>query len=280
LSRLFHSFKKKVTVCIHFKIHHPYLLKSYSVQQIDADHYYFDDVQTKKNVTEFVDDSILPLNELLVTQQKNRKQNITLSISGTVIELLRSYRLDAVESLRELIKKRKVQVVQSVYYNSLSEYFSLGEYKDQVLKHSWLLQEVFGITPIQNLCHDHHTCSKLLSVDYAHVKTESDFQNIQQSIEENQMHTEITSQLSSWNKGYEKKLLQKLYGLEKLTKYVNDGMLLNDWRSLQDVVYYSVDAGLEALTHIKNILSDFEIVMIKKYLTKIKRKERDIPVIL
>jgi hypothetical protein len=267
-------------VCIHFKIHQQYSLKSYSIQQIDADHYYFDDVQTKKSVNEFVDGSILPLNELLVAHHKNRKQKITLAISGTVIELMKCYRPDALESLQELIEKRKAQVVQNGYYNSLSEYFSLSEYKEQVLKHSWLLKEVFGITPTQNFCHDHHTCSKLLSVDYAHVKTESDFQNIQEAIEENQILTGISSQFTSWNKGYEKRLLKKLYGLEKITKYVNDELLLNDWRSLHDIVYYSVDAGPEALTHLKNILSDFEIVMIKKYLTKIKRKERDIPVIL
>jgi len=267
-------------VCIHFKIHHPYSLKSYGIQQIDADHYYFDDVQTRKSVNEFVDNSLLPLNKLLLAQLKNRKLNLKLSITGIAIELLKQHRLDALDSLNELIRKKGVAIVQTVYYNSLSENYSLCEYKEQVQKHSVLIDEVFGKTVTQNLCHDHHTCSKLLSVDYAHVKTESDFQKIRQIIEGNHIPGKVSSEISSWNKGYEKRLLQKIYGLEKITKYLNDEMLLNDWRGLHDVVYYSVDAGSDAHTHIKNILSDFEIVVIKKYLTKIKRKGKDIPVIL
>ena len=267
-------------MCIHLKIHHSHSLKSYSIQQIDADHYYFDDVQTGKSVIEFVDKSLLPLNELLLARLKNKKLNVKLSITGTAIELLKQHRLDALDSLNELVRKKGIAIVQTVYYNSLSENYSLCEYKEQVQKHSALINAMFGKTVTQNLCHDHHTCSKLLSVDYAHVQTESDLQSIQQIIENNQFPKEASSEFNSWNKGYEKKLLQKLYGLEKITKHVNDEMLLSDWRSLHDVVYYSVDAGPDAHSHIKNILSDFEIVMIKKYLTKIKRKQKDLPVIL
>lgn len=267
-----------MTVCIHFKIHHPRLLKSYGIQQIDADHHYFDDEQTRKSVNEFVDCSLHPLNELLIGQLKNRK--IKLSITGTTIELLKEYRLDALDSLNELIRKNGVDIVQTVYYNSLSEYFSLSEYKEQVQKHSALINEMFRKAVTQNLCRGDHTCSKLLSVDYALVKTESDLQNIQQKIGKNHVVKEISSDFNSWNKGYEKRLLQKLYGLEKIIKYLNDEMLLNNWRSLHDIAYYSVDAGSDAHIHIKNILSDFEIVVIKKYLTKIKRKGKDIPVIL
>lgn len=267
-------------MCIHFKIHHSYSLKSYSIQQIDADHYYFDDVQTRKSVNEFVDDSLLPLNELILRQLNNRKGNAKLSITGTTIELFKRYRLDAMDSLHELIRKRGISIVQTVYYNSLSECFSLSEYKEQVQKHSAMISEVFAKAVTQNLCHDHDTCSKLLCVDYAHVKTEGDFQNIQQAIEENKIDKEMFLGSNSWNKGYEKRLLQKLYGLEKITKFVNDEQSLNDWRCLQDVVYYSVDAGSDSHAHIKNILSDFEIFLLKKYLTKIKRKQKDIPVIL
>jgi hypothetical protein len=87
-------------------------------------------------------------------------------------------------------------------------------------------------------------------------------------------------EMNSWNKGYNKRLLQKLYGLEKMVKFVDDEAILGDWRKLQDAAYYNAGANEQQLTDIKNILSDFEIVLIKKYLTKIKRKERDIPVIL
>lgn len=267
-------------MCIHFKIHHSYSLKSYGIQQIDADHYYFDDEQTKKSVTEFVNKNLLPLNGLLVSLLKHKKLNIKLSITGVTIELFRQHRLDALESLLELAENKNINIVQTTYYNSQTEYFSLSEYKEQVQKHSVLIYEVFGKTATQNLCHGHYACSKLLSIDYAHVKSESDLQNIQQLTEESRSDREMFAKSGWWNKGYDKRLLQKLYGLEKITKFVNDLPLLNDWRSLQDVVYYSIDTGSDSYTHIKNILSDFEIVVIKKYLTKIKRRGKDTPVIL
>lgn len=267
-------------MCIHFKIHHPYSLKSYSIQQIDADHYYFDDEQTRKSTNEFVDKSLLPLNKLLFSLLKKGKLNIKLSITGTTIALFRQHRADALESFKELIGNKDVSILQNVYYNSLSEYVSLSEYKEQVNKHTVLINDVFGKTVTQNLFKGHHTCSKVLLVDYASVKIESDFQDLQKVMEEYRIDKKILSGTNFWNKGYEKRLLKKLYGLEKIAKYVNDMMLLNEWRRLQDVLYYSVDAGSDSYAHIKNILSDFEIVLIKKYLTKIKRKQKDIPVIL
>lgn len=264
-------------MCIHFTLHHSYSLKNYSIHQIDADHYYFDDEQTRKKINEFVDGNLLPLNELLLKQQHSKRLKLKLSITATAVEIMRQYRADAIDSLCALVQKLNAAIVQSSYYNSASEHFSLSEYKEQVQKHSILMQEVFCKTPIQNLCHDHHTGSKLSPVDYALVRNENHFQQLIENWDGDQT---ANTEFSSWKKGYDKRLLQKLYRLEKIAKCINNAAILNDWRKLQDVVYYSAGLQTESLTGIKNILSDFEIVLIKKYLASTKRKHKELPTIL
>lgn len=267
-------------MCIHLKFHQPYSLKRYSVHQIDADHYYFDDEQTKKDVNEFADRKLLPLNDLLLRQSVTRSK-LSLSITGVTIQLLKQHRIDAIESLSALIRKLNANIIQRAYYNSVSEHFSLTEYKDQLQKNSLLIQEVFDKVPIQNLCYGSYTCSKHLLIECASFKIESDLQHLVQLIEHpKEVPNSKAVELNTWNKGYDKRLLQKLYGLEKMVKFVNDETTLGDWRKLQDTAYYNAGVNEQRLTDIKNILSDFEIVLIKKYLTKTKRKERDIPVIL
>jgi hypothetical protein len=273
-------------MCIHFKLHHPHLLKSYSVNQIDADHYYFDDEQTKKSVNEFVENSLIPLNEFLSKKLSTRKLKIKLSISGVAIELLKDLRADALESLRELASNKNASIVRTPYFNSCSEYFSLNEYKAQVEEHDYIIGKLFAKTPAQGICSGVLPCSRqhLSPFDYSFFKSTSQFELLEELIETTTSEQRESSMgikdPMQWDKGYDKRLLQKLYGLEKIVKNISDKELLWNWRLLQDVFYYSVNPGSDHLNHIKNILSDFEIVLIKKYLSKIKRPQKEIPVIL
>src|SRR5215211_2510716 len=118
-------------MCIAFKIHHPHLLKEYSVNQIDADHQYFNDEETKDGINDFVNNSLLSVNNLLVRKLGQRNIKLRLDISGTVIGLLKLHRPDAIASLQKLISHENVQVMEKPFYNSSSDSFSLEEFKEQ-----------------------------------------------------------------------------------------------------------------------------------------------------
>jgi alpha-amylase len=123
------------SVCLYFKVHQPYRLTGK------------DENLNQHAIYVAADQCYLPANEIMLELIEKHQFKISFSISGTMIELLRQYRPDVVESLRRLVQTGCVEILGETYYHSLSSLHSINEWKRQVQLHAKLVQDVFGITP-------------------------------------------------------------------------------------------------------------------------------------
>ena len=154
-----------VSVCLYFKIHQPYRLKNYQAKDIDACHCYEDKVADKEIINRLADSCCLPANEIiydLIIQQKG-KFRISFSISGIVLELFQLYRPDVIDSFKRLALTGCVEFLAETYYHSLSSNYSAAEFQRQILKHSELIKNLFGMEPVifrnTELIHNNHIAS-------------------------------------------------------------------------------------------------------------------------
>lgn len=134
------------SVCLYFKIHQPYQLKKYAVQDIGSNHNYEDMVADEANINRVSDESYLRTNNLILELIKstNKRFKVSYSISGTTLDLLQKYRPDVIESFKELIDTGCVEILAETYFHSLSFLYSKKEFERQVKKHSELVQHLFG----------------------------------------------------------------------------------------------------------------------------------------
>jgi alpha-amylase len=138
-----------ISVCLYFKVHQPYRLRKYLAKDIDACHCYEDEAADKESINQLADNCCLPANEIIYKQiiQQDKKFKISFSISGIVLELFRQYRPDVILSFKELASTGCIEFLAEPYYHSLSSLYSKTEFKRQVLKHTDLIESLFGIEP-------------------------------------------------------------------------------------------------------------------------------------
>jgi alpha-amylase len=137
------------SVCLYFKIHQPIQLKDFQAGDTDVTQSY-ENVQANQAVLDLVANKCyLPANEILyqlIIKHKG-KFNISFSISGTIIELLKQYRPDVLDSFKKLMATGCVEILAETYHNSLSSLYSKKEFKRQIEKHAELVNEVFNTEP-------------------------------------------------------------------------------------------------------------------------------------
>jgi alpha-amylase len=138
------------SICLYFKIHQPYRFRKYQPEEITVSNCYKDSAADSDNINRVADECYLPANEILLNQinANNGKFRVSLSMSGTVIELLMQYRPDVIQSFKALASTGYVEFLSETYYHSLSSLHSTNEFKRQVTKHGELINRLFGCTPV------------------------------------------------------------------------------------------------------------------------------------
>jgi alpha-amylase len=133
-----------------FRVHQPYRLKKYEFKNIGLLHNYYDAAANATAINTVADECYLPANEIILSQIKatGGKFKIAFSISGTVLELLQQYRMDVIDSFKQLIQTGCVEILAETYYNSLSWLHCKKEFAAQVKKHSMLVKQLFDVTPV------------------------------------------------------------------------------------------------------------------------------------
>ncbi|MDL2227918.1 glycoside hydrolase family 57 protein [Bacteroidales bacterium OttesenSCG-928-K03] len=136
-------------VCFYFQVHQPLRLRRYRFFDMGLNHNYYDDYLNKLMIRKVVDNSYLPMNNLLMDLIKvhGDKIKICMSISGITIEQLKWYAPDALKSFQKLINTGNVELLSETYNYSLSSLTDLDLFKQQVIKQHKLLEETFGVTP-------------------------------------------------------------------------------------------------------------------------------------
>lgn len=141
-------------ICFYLHMHQPFRLRHYSVFDTGVRRDYWDEpVPDARNNNEAVlrkvaNKSYRPtlavLKELL---NKHPEFCFSLSITGTLIEQLEAWAPDVIDTLKELVATKRVEVLGETYYHSLAFFYSKPEFERQVKQHADKINQLFGLTP-------------------------------------------------------------------------------------------------------------------------------------
>lgn len=137
-------------ICLYFQLHQPVKLRRYRFFDIGNDHYYYDDYANESNINKLAHTCYLPTNKILAELIKkfNGKFAVAFSISGTMIDQLKVYAPEVIESFKALAKTGAVEFLAETDSSSLASTRNFDEFKRQVAAHVKLIEETFGKVPV------------------------------------------------------------------------------------------------------------------------------------
>ena len=137
------------TICLYFEIHQIIHLKRYRFFDIGTDHYYYDDYENERSITEIVERSYMPaLNALLeMIKTNDRYFKVAFSLSGVGIEQLEIHAPQVLDKLQELNDTGCVEFLAEPYSHGLSSLINEDCFSVEVKKQSLKIKEYFGQTP-------------------------------------------------------------------------------------------------------------------------------------
>jgi len=137
------------TICLYFETHQAVHLKRYRFFDIGTDHYYYDDYENERAITETAERSYIPsLKAMLeMTQTYGKYFKVAFSLSGVAIELLEDYAPEVIELLQDLAKTGCVEFLAEPYSHGLSSIANEEVFQEEVKRQSKKITELFGQTP-------------------------------------------------------------------------------------------------------------------------------------
>lgn len=137
------------TICLYFEIHQIIHLRRYRFFDIGTDHYYYDDYENERSITDIAERSYMPA---LNTIQNMIKANgdyfkVAFSLSGVGMEQLEMYAPQVLEKLQELNETGQVEFLAEPYSHGLSSLANEETFAADVKKQADKIQEYFGKRP-------------------------------------------------------------------------------------------------------------------------------------
>lgn len=144
------------TVCLYFEIHQNIHLKRYRFFNIGTDHYYYDDYENERSITETAEKSYIPALKTLIEMAKTYGGffKCAISLSGTALELLENYSPEVLDLLKELNDTGCVEFLAEPYSHGLSFLYDKEVFKDEVARLDKKVTKLFGKKPqvFRNSC--------------------------------------------------------------------------------------------------------------------------------
>lgn len=137
------------TICLYFEIHQPVHLKRYRFFEIGTDHYYYDDYENERSITETAQKSYIPaLTAMLeMTKLYGKQFKVAFSLSGVAIELLEIYAPEVLELLQQLAETGCVEFLAEPYSHGLSSLANEEVFIEETQRLSNKIKEMFGQAP-------------------------------------------------------------------------------------------------------------------------------------
>ena len=137
------------TICLYFEIHQIIHLKRYRFFDIGTDHYYYDDYENERSISDIAERSYMPaLNTLQQMIKDNGKYfKVAFSLSGTGIEQLEMHAPQVLEKLQELNETGCVEFLAEPYSHGLSSLANPEAFARDMKKQSAKMEELFGKKP-------------------------------------------------------------------------------------------------------------------------------------
>ncbi|MCH4147154.1 MAG: alpha-amylase [Prevotella sp.] len=137
------------TICLYFEIHQIIHLKRYRFFDIGTDHYYYDDYENERSISDIAERSYMPaLNTLLEMIKDNGKSfKVAFSLSGVGIEQLEVHAPQVLEKLQELNETGCVEFLAEPYSHGLSSLVNEESFAAEIKKQMEKINEYFGQKP-------------------------------------------------------------------------------------------------------------------------------------
>ena len=137
------------TICLYFEIHQIIHLKRYRFFDIGTDHYYYDDYENERSISDIAERSYMPaLNTLLdMIKEHGKYFKVAFSLSGVGIEQLEMHAPQVLEKLQELNNTGCVEFLAEPYSHGLSSLVNEECFAADVKKQMEKMKEYFGQTP-------------------------------------------------------------------------------------------------------------------------------------
>lgn len=144
------------TVCLYFEIHQNIHLKRYRFFDIGTDHYYYDDYENERSISETAERSYVPALEALIEMRKRYGSyfKCAISLSGCAIEQLENHAPQVIELLQELAATGCVEFLAEPYSHGFSSLKNAESFKDEVRRLCKKVKSLFGHEPkiFRNSC--------------------------------------------------------------------------------------------------------------------------------
>lgn len=137
------------TICLYFEIHQIVHLKRYRFFDIGTDHYYYDDYENERTITDIAERSYMPaLNTIAdMIRENGRYFRVAFSLSGVGMEQLELYAPQVIDKLQELAQTGCVEFIAEPYSHGLAALKDSAAFATNVKKQMEKMQEVFGQKP-------------------------------------------------------------------------------------------------------------------------------------
>ncbi|MBQ5455949.1 MAG: alpha-amylase, partial [Prevotella sp.] len=137
------------TICLYFEIHQIIHLKRYRFFDIGTDHYYYDDFENERSISDIAERSYMPALNVLqqMIQEHGKYFKVAFSLSGVGIEQLEMHAPQVLEKLQELNNTGCVEFLAEPYSHGLSALVNEECFAADVKKQMAKMQEYFGQTP-------------------------------------------------------------------------------------------------------------------------------------
>lgn len=135
-------------ICLYFEIHQIIHLKRYRFFDIGRDHYYYDDYENERSITDIAERSYVPALQTLIQMCKeNPEFKVAFSLSGVGLEQLEFHAPQVLDLLQELNKTGQVEFLCEPYSHGLASLANEESFAVEVEKMSKKITEVFGKKP-------------------------------------------------------------------------------------------------------------------------------------
>lgn len=137
------------TICLYFEIHQIIHLKRYRFFDIGRNHYYYDDYENERSITDIAERSYVPALQTLIDMAKENDKyfKVALSLSGVGLEQLEVHAPQVIDLLQELNKTGCVEFLCEPYSHGLASLANEESFREESLRMRDKIKELFGQTP-------------------------------------------------------------------------------------------------------------------------------------
>ncbi len=137
------------TICLYFEIHQIIHLKRYRFFDIGTDHYYYDDYENERLISDIAERSYMPALGALLDMAKEHGKffKVAFSLSGVGIEQLEMHAPQVLEKLQELNNTGCVEFLAEPYSHGLASLKDEESFAAEVRRQAIKIKEYFGQEP-------------------------------------------------------------------------------------------------------------------------------------